>query len=102
MIIFNTTYQVSSVAYTVWLAWIRTEHIPAMLKTGKFSRPQLAKVMQPDDSDGGSYSLQFHIENIDQLMQWHAENGHTIEKQCRQKFGTEVLFFSTVLEIMEQ
>ncbi len=101
MLIFNTSYHISQNFYNEWFSWLRSEHIPFMLASGKFRSPQLAKIIQTDETDGSSYSLQFNIENMDELLQWHEENGQYFDTHCSRKFGSEVLFFSTVLEIAE-
>lgn len=101
MLIFNTTYQISPGYFEEWVKWIKTEHIPFMLQSGKFTTPQLVKVMLHDETEGSSYSLQFKIKNMEELLYWQNEHGQAFESNCREKFGTEVLFFSTVLEVVD-
>lgn len=101
MLIFNTTYQISPGYYDEWVKWIKTEHIPYMLQSGKFTTPQLVKVMLHDETGGSSYSLQFKIGTLDELLMWQNEHGQAFESNCIKKFGTEVLFFSTVLEVVD-
>ncbi len=60
MVILNTTYWVSDGRRDEWLRWVREECIPAMLSTGYFVEPQVAKVYMPDDGQGGaSYPCSF-------------------------------------------
>lgn len=101
MLIFNTTYKVSKDDNRTWLQWIHNQHIPFMLGSGLFSTPQIAKVVGSEDDEGESYSVQFHIPDMDALMHWHRENAEIFRQNCVEKFGTSVVFFSTVLEIVE-
>ena len=57
MVILNTTYWVSDGRRDEWLRWVREECIPAMLSTGYFVEPQVAKVYMPDDGQGGGILL---------------------------------------------
>jgi len=100
MLIFNTTYKVATDHYDQWIKWINEHHLPFMLETGKFSQPQIAKVVGSDDDEGTSYSVQFHIENMETLMEWHRHNSSTFRDKCYEEFGSQVIFFTTVLEII--
>jgi len=101
MLIFNTTFLVSDHVSGQWIKWIREEHIPFMLASKTFSKPQLAKVYTQEDQEGTSYSLQFHVADLHTLENWHIEYAKTFEKQFAEKFGTKVVFFATILEIIQ-
>ncbi len=101
MLIFNTTYKVSSHIANKWLVWIQEQHIPFMLSYKDFSIPQIAKIVGSEDEHGVSYSVQFQIENMDKLTTWHRQNATEFQTSFQKAFGTEVQFFSTVLEIID-
>ncbi|MDD3078372.1 MAG: DUF4286 family protein [Paludibacter sp.] len=101
MLIFNTTYKVETDSYAQWLKWVNTFHIPFMLESGEFSKPQLAKVIGSEDDGGSSFSLQFHIKDMDTLMNWHRNHVEDFQQKCAVEFGNKVIFFSTVLEIID-
>jgi len=101
MLIFNTTFVVSDRAYGPWLKWVREQHIPFMLEWEGFSKPQLAKVFSQDNQDGTSYSVQFHVDNLETLENWHIQHARSFEQKFAEKFGDEVIFFATILEIIE-
>ena len=101
MYIFNTTFLVSDRLYGVWYKWLQEEHIPFMLDSGFFKNPQLAKVLLVEPSDGTSFSLQFHVEDMDTLHTWNEKNEEHFAHQVKNKFGEEVLFFSTVMEVIK-
>lgn len=101
MLIFNTTYKVSTEQSENWLNWIKEHHIPFMMSTGEFSKPQTSKIVGSEDNEGISYSVQFQIADMTALMQWHKENTSHFQNNCSAAFGNEVSFFSTVLEVME-
>ena len=49
MLIFNTTFLVSDKVHGVWLKWVHEQHIPFMLETTFFSKPQVAKILTNED-----------------------------------------------------
>jgi hypothetical protein len=101
MLIFNTTYVVSDKVHGQWIKWVREEHIPFMLSSALLSRPQVAKVIGAEDQDGTSYSVQFHVQNMESLEQWHTQYSNKLEQNVYEKFGTDALIFATILEIIE-
>ena len=102
MLIFNTTYLVSDKSYGIWFKWLYEQHIPFMLESGYFNKPQVAKVLTNEPQDGTSYSVQFHISTMKELEAWNEKYGEEYANNFSKQFGEEVLFFSTVLEVMEQ
>lgn len=101
MLIFNTTYLVSDKMHGVWLKWVREQHIPSLLQSGFFTAPQVAKVMSAEEQDGTSYSVQFKVEDIVALENWHLQYAKAFEQDVQQRFGAEVIFFATVLELIQ-
>lgn len=101
MFIFNTTYLVSDKAHGDWLTWVKEHLIPFMLDSTYFSQPQVARVITSDKQDGTSFSVQFHVQDMRTLKSWNKEYSLLFQENCSQQFGTEVIFFTTVLEIIE-
>jgi len=102
MLIFNTTYLVSDSAHDDWHKWINEQHIPFMLKFKPFSNPQIAKVITTQQQEGTSFSVQFHIRDMETLNIWSEKYGKAFQENCAAQFGTEVIFFTTVLELLYQ
>jgi hypothetical protein len=100
MLIFNTTFLVSDRYYGAWLKWSREFLIPFMMESGAFTKPQVAKVLTGDEQDGTSFSVQFHVSDMDTLANWNAEYAERFQAEVTERFGQEVLFFSTVLELI--
>jgi len=101
MLIFNTTYKVSNKINENWLRWTKENHVPFMLQSGSFSNAQITKIVGSEDDEGISYSIQFHIADMNTLMVWHKDNASTFQKHCAAAFGNQVSFFSTVLELID-
>ena len=101
MLIFNTTYKVSTKENENWIIWIKEQHIPFMLTSGNFAKPQITKIVGSEDDEGTSYSVQFHIADMQTLLNWHKENASSFQNSCSAASGSEVSFFSTVLELID-
>jgi len=101
MLIFNTTYLVSDKAHGSWLKWIREQHIPFMLDSTYFSQPQVARVITSAEQEGTSFSVQFKVNDMRTLKKWNQEYSAIFQENCSQQFGSEVIFFTTVLELID-
>lgn len=99
MLIYNTTYLVADRQFGPWMKWVREVHVPFMLNCG-FTDPQIAKVLTSDPAqEGTSITVQFRIEDIRNLTAWDEEYAETLLMSMAELFGTDVLSFSTVLEL---
>ena len=100
MLIFNTTFLVSDKVHGTWLKWVHEQHIPFMLESEFFTKPQVAKVLTNDQQEGTSFSVQFHIKDMETLHLWNVKYGGFFQEDFSSRFGSEALFFTTILELV--
>lgn len=100
MLIFNTTFLVADTALEAWYKWIPEQYIPFMLQFKPFSKPQVARVITSHEQEGTSFSVQFHIRDMETLGIWNGRFGKALQENCAHEFGSEVIFFTTVLELL--
>ncbi|MBP1662872.1 MAG: hypothetical protein H6Q19_12 [Bacteroidetes bacterium] len=103
MFIYNTTFLVTDRCFNPWFKWLKEEHIPNMLNTRHFSKPQIAKVLTTEsDQEGMSFSVQFIVNDLENLQSWIDNNNEIrLQNNLSLRFGAEVLSFSTILELMD-
>ena len=100
MLIFNTTFLVSDKVHGAWLKWVHEQHIPFMLETAFFSKPQVAKILTNEDQEGTAFPVQFHVQDMETLHIWNGKYGAVFQEQFSAQFGSEALFFTTILELI--
>ena len=49
MYIYNVTINIEDTVHELWLEWMKKEHIPEMLATGKFSKALMTKVLVEEE-----------------------------------------------------
>ena len=101
MIIYNVTVSVSEHRTEEWLEWMRGEHIPEVLNTGKFFEARFTKVMGMEDS-GNTFSIQYRCASYDDLNAYQTEYAHELQQKHIQRFGDDALAFRTLLELIEE
>ncbi|MCH8534979.1 MAG: DUF4286 family protein [Flavobacteriaceae bacterium] len=102
MYIYNVTINVQEgVIQQEWIKWMKKEHLPAMLATGKFSKALMTKVMVDEPMGGITYSVQYFTKNKATLEQYLEEDAERLRAQGG-KFSPYIVVFRTELEVVEE
>lgn len=99
MYIYNVTINIEETIHDRWLLWMKSEHIPAMLKTGKFSKALLTRVIVEEEMGGITYSVQYTTDSKETLQKYYAENAAEMRGQSK-PFEGKFVAFRTELEII--
>lgn len=98
MIIFNTTFHVANHVSDACVEFLISSYIPKAAASGFLMDPRFCRVMQTECNEGESYSIQFRVKNVDTLNLWMQHEGHLLNKTLVDKFGQDVVGFSTLME----
>ena len=101
MYIYNVTINIEESIRDRWLHWMKTEHIPAMLATGKFTKALMSQVMVEEELGGFTYSVQYTTDSKDTLNSYYAEDANELRAQSK-PFEGKFVAFRTELEIMSE
>lgn len=101
MIIYNTTFHIASDILDEGTEFLKNEYIPSAIKDGALSNPRLCKIMFADTEDGESFSVQFHVKDIDTLNRWIEKEGKMLHHALGVRFKDKLAGFSTLLEEIE-
>ncbi len=101
MIIYNTTFHADNVIAADCLAYLKSTYIPIAIKNGLLQKPALRRLMREDDDGTTSYALQFHVDHREALDTWMQKEGRILQRRLTQRFGHQLVGFSTLLEEIE-
>lgn len=99
--LFNTTYQTTNEEARNLVTWLHERYIPTVLEQGILSHPRLSRVLSHREQDSECFALEFEVESTAALHQWYAHHGMELEKELRKMFRQDVVWFSTLLDIIE-
>jgi hypothetical protein len=99
MYIYNVTINIEETIHEKWLHWMKNEHIPAMLATGKFSKALMTRVVIEEEMGGITYSIQYTTDSKETLQKYYAENAPELRAQSK-PFEGKFVAFRTELEII--
>ena len=100
MYIYNTTFCLEDNVLDDWKTWLYEEYIPMMTENGIFFDPKIYRILTENAGDALSISVQFSVEALVGVQRWRKENEPFMATSVTRLFGTKVLYFSTVLEVL--
>lgn len=99
MIIYNITNNVENDIKEEWLNWMKTVHIPDVMKTGYFIENMICKVLI-NEEQGTTYSVQYTCADIRDYEEYKQLHAPRLQKEVALKYGNKVVAFRTLLEII--
>ena len=102
MIIYNVTANIDNTIHDEWLEWMKTEHIPQVLGTGKFKKATLSQVLVDEEMGGITYSIQYRSYSREALEAYYKEDADRLRQEGLKKFADKMLAFRTELQIIDE
>lgn len=99
MIIYNVTVNIDNDVKEEWLTWMKTIHVPEVMKTGYFIENMICKVLI-DEAQGTTYSVQYTCANIKDYEEYKQLHAPGFQKEIATKYGSKLVAFRTLLEIV--
>lgn len=101
MYIYNITINVEEEVHDQWLDWMKNEHIPDMLKTGKFLKALMTRVLVQEQMGGITYSVQYTVESKEMLQRYYEEDAADLRAKTN-AFEGKFVAFRTELEVISE
>lgn len=98
MIVYNTTFHIEKEVQQEALEYLKNNYIRKAILSGFLLQPCLRRVMQTEQEEGISLSIQFHVKNVDTLNYWLQQEGNAMLKELVSHFGHKIAGFTTLLE----
>jgi hypothetical protein len=102
MIIYNVTVNIDDSVHDEWLEWIKSEHIPKVLGTGKFEKATFSQVLIEEEMGGQTYSIQYRSYSREALDAYYKEDADRLRQEGLKKFADKMLAFRTELQIVDE
>ncbi len=100
MIIYNVTTKVAWQISEAWLQWMLDIHIPEIIGTGCFEKHQFAKLLETDEEDGPTYTVQYHATSLEKYQQYINQYSLVFKKEVFAKWGDQTISFKSLMEVI--
>lgn len=101
MILFSLTVNIDNEVQEEWLEWMKQTFIPSLWLTGFFLEKRFLKLLNEEQGDGTTYSLQLTLENMKNLREFEENYLFDFRKMMYGKYTGRLVDFYTVLEKVE-
>lgn len=101
MYIYNVTINIQEDVHDKWVEWMKTEHIPDMLNTGKFTKALMTKVLVNEEMGGITYSVQYTTRSKEMLVRYYEEDAQNLRDKSK-AFEGKFVAFRTELEVISE
>ncbi len=101
MHIYNVTINIEEDIHDRWLDWMKNEHIPEMLATGKFSAAKICRVLVEEEMGGLTYAVQYTTDSKETLEKYYREDAERLRSKSK-PFEGKFVAFRTELQIISE
>ena len=98
MIVYNTTFHIHKEILAECLACLKSHYIPQAAASGLLHNPYLRRILNSENEEGESYSVQFHTQDTASLNQWLQQDGRALQQELIDRYQEKIVGFSTLLE----
>lgn len=100
MLVYNETFIVDDAIVSEWFAWIKSNHIPAVMGTGAFDGYKILTVLD-SPNEGITYCIQYHSDAIARYSDFYYKHMDNIHKTHNAQFEERFALFHTLMETVE-
>lgn len=100
MIIYNVTIKVDWPIHEEWLKWMMDIHIPEVIGTGCFERHQLVRLLEVDETEGPTYSVQYYATSKAKYDEYIELYSSTLRQKSIDLWGDKFIAFRTIMQIV--
>ncbi|MEM6515699.1 MAG: DUF4286 family protein [Bacteroidota bacterium] len=101
-IIYNITLNIDPSIHDEWLSWMKNQHIPQVLGSGKFTKATFSEVLVKEETGGRTYSVQYRAPSREALDAYYKEDAERLRSESLKKFADKMLSFRTELQVVDE
>lgn len=98
-IIYNVTINIEDDIQQEWLAWMKGEHIPEVMKTGCFLENKICRVLVNEES-GTTYSVQYTCNSMEEYKKYLLNHSINLQQNHTDRYAGKFVAFRTLLEVI--
>jgi len=98
MILYNVTVAVDKKVEAEWVTWMKEVHIPEVMETNQFEEHKFFKVLNTEDPQSSSYSVQYFAADMKNIQMYMAAFAPELQQKALLKFPNQMAAFRTLLQ----
>jgi hypothetical protein len=100
MIVYNETIKIDEAIHQEWLDWMKQEHLPNVMATGKFTEHRVCRLLHDDDDGGVTYAIQYFSPDMETFQQYQREDAAFLQRTHMERYRDRYVAFRTLMEMV--
>jgi len=100
MLYYCVTVTISQERHDEWLEWMRSVHIPDVLRTGLLLSSCIYRVLVPAPESGKQYEIRYTCRSMEDYERYQAEYAPKLQAAHAEKFGGHFTATRQLLEAL--
>ncbi len=96
--VYNVTTQVAHPIKESWIQWMKEIHIPQVLETGCFTHFQFVQILELDETDGLTYTVQYYTPSKALYNKYVDQFAAALRNDALQKWGNQIASFRSLMQ----
>jgi hypothetical protein len=101
LIIYNVTTKVDKSIADDWLKWLKQEHAPELIETGCFSDATILQLLEVDDTEGPTYTVQYKAQSETQYHLYLEKFAPILREKSFAKWGNKFIAFRSLMQVVQ-
>jgi hypothetical protein len=100
MLIYNVTVNIDHDVHDEWLEWMKTKHIPDVMKSKMFTEYRLCRLLNTDEEEGYTYAVQYTCNSMEQFDEYTNLHAPALKAAYQKKFEGKFVAFRSLLGVV--
>lgn len=101
MILYNVTVSLDPEIQEDWINWMRSTHIPDVMKTDCFIESRISRV-HGEEEGGVTYAISYVTESEEIYEQYQEKHATRLQKDHSERYAGKFAAFRTKLTILDE
>lgn len=101
MIVYNVTINIDDEVHDEWVAWMKKEHIPAVMQCGLFTQARMSKMLV-DEESGTTYSIQYVANTMLDYEKYVKDFAPALQAETQLRFKDKFVAYRSIMEVIVQ
>lgn len=101
MILYNVTVSIDANIHEEWLNWMKTKHIPDVMRTGCFIESRIARV-HAEEEGGMTFAIGYLCPDQESYDRYQSEFAPALQQEHTERYAGKFAAFRTLLTVLEE
>lgn len=101
MILYNVTVNIDANIEEEWLAYMKNEHIPEVLKTGCFSDNKIFRLLNDQEGEGVNYAMMYYADSMEKIELYMNKYAEGLQRASLERFKDRFVAYRSLLESVD-